>query len=496
MGEHHHAIVLAGAIAVSLGGACSTSDSPPTPRPPAADAGPNLDDWDRAVVRPDETAANAARAACKFARGALPGETLGATTPVDKDIPIETVVILMQENRSFDTHLGHLYKYVGRTDIESARDDTTNPEKLGMPNSPTYKYQHAPHLCVLDTNHEWPGTHTEYDDGKMDGFFQANDGWAAPAPPQAPSSVLSGERALWWLDERDISFYYDLAATFAIGDHHFSSILGPTWPNRMYLYAATSFGVIDANFPDMSGYPYPKKDATIFDMLEKRGVSWAIYGDGLPGATVAVGPLINSRWGRNPLKRIVDLYDDAAAGKLPQVVFVDPVLGHMRPGQDDEHPPADVQVGQKFVSDVVHAMFKSPQWSKLAMFITYDEHGGFYDHVAPPSACAPDRMAPILPSGDTTVGGFDRYGIRVPLIVVSPFTKKKFVSHVTRDHTSITRFLEAKFRLPALTARDANADAMLEYFDFDAPPFATPPPIVVPTINLTELDYCTKTFTP
>ncbi len=495
MGERWRAIAVAVAV-LAVGVGCST-DGGSTPAPtPTPDAGPNLDDWDRAVVASDDATANAARAACKFSRGALPRETLGASTPVDKDIPIETVVILMQENRSFDHYFGHLYKYVGRTDIESAFDDTTNPAKIGDPNSRTFKYQHAPHLCVLDTNHEWPGTHLEYDDGKMDGFFQANDGWSAPPPPQAPASVLGGDRALGWLDERDIRFYYDLAATFAIGDHHHSSLLGPTWPNRMYLYAATSFGITDANLPDMSGYPYPKKDATIFDLLEKRGVSWSIYGDGLPGATVAVGPLINSRWGRNPLKRITEFYDDAAAGKLPQVVFVDPVLGHMRPGQDDEHPPADVQVGQQFVSDVVHALFKSPQWSKLAMFITYDEHGGFYDHVPPPLACPPDAIAPILQAGDTTVGGFERYGVRVPIIVVSPFTKKKFVSHVTRDHTSITRFLETKFRLPALTARDANADAMLEYFDFDAVPFATPPTIAPATIDLAELDYCTKTFTP
>src|SRR5262249_32775111 len=150
-----------------------------------------------------------------------------------------------------------------------------------------------------------------------------------------------------------------------------------------------------------------------------------------------------------------DFYTDAAAGTLPPVVLIDaPGLGLDNATSADEHPPANIQIGQKFVSEVVHALMKSPQWRKSALFITYDEHGGIYDHVAPPVACAPDATPPKLDGKDVGTGGFDQLGFRVPLVVVSPYAKRSYVSHATYDHTSITRFLEAKFKVPALSARD------------------------------------------
>lgn len=109
----------------------------------------------------------------------------------------------------------------------------------------------------------------------------------------------------------------------------------------------------------------------------------------------------------------------------------------------------------------------------LALFLTWDEHGGFWDHVPPPAACVPDDIPPMLSSGDEP-GAFDRYGIRVPVVVVSPFARQRYVSHRVHDHTSILRFIETRFDLPALTRRDANADPMLNFFDFKAPTFALP----------------------
>ena len=133
--------------------------------------------------------------------------------------------------------------------------------------------------------------------------------------------------------------------------------------------------------------------------------------------------------------------------------------------ESDEHPPANVQVGEKFTHDVIQALVKSPNWSSSAMFLTYDEHGGYYDHVAPPAAPKPDNIAPMLKPGDTP-GAFDRYGIRVPAIVISPYAKTHFVSHTVYDHTSILRFIETRFGLPALTKRDKAANPMLGMFDF------------------------------
>lgn len=485
-----------GALAVAPA-ACKSSSS----SEPGADAGDGADtrpptppEWDRAVTRPDDATAKDQRGACKFARGALPAETLGKGTPIDKDIPIKTIIVVMQENRSFDSYFGHLGKYAGRTDIESAPDTTTLPDKAGGAPSAANAYQHAPHPCFLDTNHEWAGSHVEYNGGKNDGFVEANQGYGETKLASPRPELFSGARSLFWYDERDLPFYYELAKTFGVADHYHCSLLGPTWPNRMYLYSATSFGKTSNVFPDLTSYPFPGNDATIFDELEKRHVDWNIYNANAPGAGVVVGTSILTRWGRNPLHTIAEFMDDAAAGRLPSVVFVDPYLGAEGVDRSDEHPPADIQVGQKFVSDIVHALFKSPQWKTSALFLTYDENGGVYDHVAPPTACAPDATPPKLESGDTTAGGFDRLGFRVPLVVVSPYAKKGYVSHVQLDHTSITRFIQAKFKLPALSARDANAEPLFDLFDFSAAQFPDPPPIAEPTVDQAQLDYCKATF--
>jgi phospholipase C len=176
--------------------------------------------------------------------------------------------------------------------------------------------------------------------------------------------------------------------------------------------------------------------------------------------------------------------------------FVDPDTIHENSDGNDEHPPADIQIGQKFVSDLTHAVMSSPQWAHVALFITWDEHGGFYDHVPPPPACIPDTKDPILAaSGNNTIQAkFDRYGVRVPLLVVSPYAKKGYASHATYDHTSVLRFIEAKFKVPALTARDANADALFDMFDFKNPPNVTPPTITASTIDPAGLTFCETTY--
>jgi phospholipase C len=182
-------------------------------------------------------------------------------------------------------------------------------------------------------------------------------------------------------------------------------------------------------------------------------------------------------------------YADAAAGKLPNVSFVDPELVDTPNVENDEHPVSNVQLGQKFVSDVTNALMQSPNWTSSAMFLTYDEDGGFYDHVPPPSAVPPDAIAPMLQPGDVP-GAFDRYGFRVPMAVISPYAKAHHVSHTVYDHTSILSFLEYRFGLPALTARDANADPMLDMFDFAHPSFTTPPTLAPAVVDPAQLAAC------
>ncbi len=202
------------------------------------------------------------------------------------------------------------------------------------------------------------------------------------------------------------------------------------------------------------------------------------------------------RYNRNPHLGIADFMSQAAAGTLPPVAFVDAKLGAADgPSNDDEHPPAQIQIGQHFVWQIVNAVTTSPLWAHTALFITYDENGGIYDHFAPPKACAPDSIAPQLGVHDQgTPGGFDQYGFRVPLIVVSPYAKKGYVGHDTYDHTSITRFIEAKFKMPALSGRDANADPFTDMFDWQNPPFVTPPTFPEPPVDSGETQYCVASF--
>jgi phospholipase C len=408
---------------------------------------------------------------------------IDAKAPTGTIRDVEHVVVLMQENRSFDHYFGRFGQYAGRTDIEVPPVDATNPEVAGDALAPRHALSRAPHLCFSDTSHSWQASHAQYNEGKNDGFYETN---------HRAGALQNGTRALSWYDERDIPFYYALAKEFGIGDQYFCSLLGPTWPNRMYLVAGTSFGNSGNTFANIDAHPFPANDAVLFDELEKRHVDWKFFTNGgPPGATAVVGPGIGTRWNRDVVDSLEEFEEAARAGKLPAVAFVDP--NYLLTGSvegEDEHPPSDIQLGQRFVARVVTALTTSPQWKRSALFITYDEHGGIYDHVAPPKACAPDDLAPKDKEGAPVPGAFDRYGFRVPFIVVSPYTKKGYVSHTVYDHTSILRFIQARFRVPALTSRDANAAIPIDFFDFAAPPNLVPPALPSATVNQAELDYC------
>ena len=407
-------------FALAIAGACSTSN-------PATDGGtdageadvdtrpPTPPEWDRPVTRPDDAQATAQRTACGFGPGALPGETLGKGTPIEKDLPIDTIVVLMLENHSFDNYFSKLNEYAKRSDVEVTPPNATNPDTLDAGPDGAAKaipVQHAPHKCTGDVDHSWGGSHLEWNGGAMNGFVVANE---------EGTPLGKGERALYYWDQTDLPFYYALASTFAIADHYHCSLLGPTWPNRMYLYAATSFGRTTNDIPDLGAYPFPQKDASILDELEKRHVSWGLYGSS--GALLVYGGQVLTRWGRKVTHFESDFVADAKAGTLPQVVFLDTNVALEGPKNPNEHPPAQVQIGQKWVRDMITALFQSPQWSRSALFFTYDEHGGYYDHVPPPPACKPDDKAPIDKNGAPVQGAFDRYGMRVPFMVISPWAK-------------------------------------------------------------------------
>src|SRR5207249_4353739 len=296
---------------------------------------------------------------------------------------------------------------------------------------------------------------------------------AIPADP-------TGARTMGFYDQATLPFYYALYSTFAMADRYFSSVLSQTFPNRLYLLAGTSFGHIRNDFPSRGEYVQP----SIFDLMDAAvpPVTWKIY-----SSQAAYGALFfaSVRAQTTKLARASQFFTDAAAGNLPQVAFVDPMLINSKNVENDEHPPSNVQVGEKFVADVLNAFMASPQWAHGAFFLVYDEHGGFYDHVPPPAACVPDGIPPMLEPGDVNAA-FDRYGIRVPMVVASPYARPHYVSHRVYDHTSILRFIETRFDLPALTKRDANADPLLRLFKFKKVSFPTPPTLPAASVDLTR----------
>jgi phospholipase C len=386
---------------------------------------------------------------------------------------IQHVLILMQENRSFDDYFGQLH-FEGQLRTAPEPPGASNPNPVNPSGPPITAFHQTSYCEVADLNHSWTGVHQEINGGRMNGFTAAN---VDPADP-------TGSRAMGYYNSADLPFYYGLYSTFAIGDRYFASVPGPTYPNREYLFAGTSFGHIQNDLPS-NGLP----GRSVFNELDAAHVSWKIYFQDIPSGflfeyvrTHAAGHVVP----------ISQYYVDAAAGNLPQVSFVDAKFIGTKNTESDEHPPANIQAGQQFVSTVVNALFASPEWSSSALFLTYDEHGGYYDQVAPPAAIPPDDIAPMLGPGDVAAG-FDMYGVRVPVVVVSPFARPHAVSHVVHDHTSILRFVEERFGLPALTRRDAASDPMLEFFNFKEPAFMKPPSLPAAAIDPAKAAACGAT---
>jgi phospholipase C len=406
---------------------------------------------------PDVDPLAAARLSCSFVAGAMPADTVGKTAP----LPLDHVLIMMKENRSFD----HLFGGIGamQPDAEIFPAGFTNPGADGKPVAPF----HLSTTCVgNDPDHQWAAMHAQIDDGKMDGYVIS----------AADSTNSDGHFALGYYTAADLPFHYFLADAFALADHYFPSVRSGTFPNRDYLLLGTSDKVTATQY---TIWPDPSLP-TLFDRLDAAGVTWAVYADDHPFEETLNNPAKN--WeALHPHAPVQQLLSDLAAGTLAQVVFVDG-----RENIDDEHPTADLQLGEAWTKSIYDALVASPEWSSSALLYTYDEAGGFFDHVPPPTTCLARPQDSM----------FYELGTRVPLIVISPFARRHYVSKVQHQHTSITRFIETVFDLPALTARDANSDALLDMFDFDCTPAPDPvaPPAgaggcVGPTISTSDTTY-------
>ena len=489
---------------------------------------------------------------------------------------VNHIIIVMQENHSFDNYFGVLPNAPPLTSqvpgpyhnnqgngpcstsdhtcvdsLNCTRDVAGNYSctnfNVEADGSPSVFVFHDRNYCPApDLDHSWPSSHLEanfsqpnltFGSSPNDGFVRVND--TTEQHDSTTGESPTDDDTMGFYNEDDLKYYYALAQTFAIDDRYFCDVVGPTIPNRFYLMAATSFGHLTTTLSELFPPPggYKPITGTIFDLLDNHvpPISWVDYFSDLPQAAEFRTPA-------PPHVQSVAAFFGAAAtpGGLPAVALVDPVLsGALGNLSTDEHPPHDIRAGQNFVAQIVDAVRNGPNWQDSIVFIVYDEHGGFYDHVAPaianqggaktPDGISPGQCAdasnpmggsenagggqhcddsraaaaslcgaPYIPtgaSGFTPTGPypaycatFDTLGFRVPFIAVSPFSKPHYVSHATGDHTSLLALIEKRFLGNRhLTVRDANASTLEDLFDFDGSPssrssvpssFAPPPNLI------------------
>jgi phospholipase C len=373
--------------------------------------------------------------------------------PSPRNLPIDHFVIVMMENRSFD----HYFGWLDRAD--GIQDQTfTDPE------GNTLATRHA---STMDA--EWQGC----------GFEDPGHGWDSGRAQLNGGFLAAGsgndEFALTYYDEGELGFIHAAAQAYTVYDRFFCSLLGPTWPNRYYKWSAQSGGLKN-NDPPVG--TLGNQWETIFDRALKNNPA------NLPGSGAITARYYNSDlpfsavWGPRGVtwtRPLAQYYLDCAAGTLPNIAIVDPPFRDGGGGDGlsaDEHPHGDVRLGQAWMSDIAHAFMESPNYRRGAMFIIYDEWGGFFDHVRPPSV--PDDRA----SADLNEN-FGQMGFRIPAVAISPYSRnrgwsKARVSHTQLGHESILSLISYRFGLGNLVTRDAMANNIGKTFDWSSPSFEPP----------------------
>jgi phospholipase C len=403
---------------------------------------------------------------------------------VNEQMPFDHVVVVMMENHSFDDLLGDLGRTrpdVDALTFDAAGNATNSNPDAGNPLAQVRSLPCPNTAQAKNITQAWKATHEQIDGGKMDGFVRSEKG---------------AREAMGYYTPEVLPFAYSLASTFTLANHWFSSVPGPTYPNRRFLLAGTAFGGTATNKDELlAAFETPPPNGTIFDHLSEHGLSWASYSTDIP-MTLVIPRILTE----HPLHhhRCSKFLEDCKAGTLPQVSFVDPATGkfssiadslnalpkivkealdRLDPGESEEDPD-DMYYGERWAHETVEAVLRSPAWPRTLLIYTYDEHGGYYDHVPPPAAIAPDDIAPKLGPGES--GDYSIYGVRVPTVVVSPYSRPGGVSNVPCDHTSVLATIEAKWNLPALTNRDANAATIMDFLDPSQPPMLDPPLLDAP----------------
>ncbi|HTE83437.1 MAG TPA: alkaline phosphatase family protein [Dehalococcoidia bacterium] len=352
---------------------------------------------------------------------------------------IDHLVVLMQENHTFDNYFG------------------TFPGVDGLPRNVCQRVTRVGSKCIApyhnttphssDPDHSSQSARSAYDDGRMDGFA-----WSQSDLNLNPSVPMG-----YW-DGTDLPLYWNLATDYVLADRFFSSAWGASQTNHLFWIAAQSAGG-HGGIP-AAGFDVP----TIFDRLQAAGVSWKMYVQNYnPAETfrssqpsgpqvVWTGLLAFPRFVDTPslFSHIVDMseyYQDLNRGTLPAVSY-------LVPSGASEHPPGNVTVGQEFGASLITSFMRSSAWNDGLFVLTYDDWGGYYDHVSPPQVDA------------------DGYGFRVPALFISPYARSGLIDHTVYDYTSILRFIEDRWRLQPLTARDASANSIAAALDLSQPPLA------------------------
>jgi phospholipase C len=341
--------------------------------------------------------------------------------------PIDTIVVLMMENRSFDHYLG----WLGDDATYWLEGRSRWGRKFSVEAS-THEAYRKPDGTVVET---YPlVTSGESNPWRGCGFGDPGHSWNAGRRQRDGGFLASGsnndEFAVGFFGPDDLDFYNAITRRFTLFDRYHCSLLGPTYPNREYMHSAQSGGIKNNAFPFEVGYPNGFTWDTIWDRLMAAGVSCRYYYTDLP-VTALWGARLNPV--TSPLARY---FEDAAAGTLPKVVFLDP--GFLGDTRTDEHPHGDARDGQRLAQQMITAFMQSPHWERGVFFLNYDEWGGFFDHVRPP------RFRDDRPSGNNDED-FRQAGFRVPTRMLSPYARQNFVDHRLYDHTSILRFIQWRF---------------------------------------------------
>jgi phospholipase C len=346
----------------------------------------------------------------------IPPRSIVATTPIDH------IFVIMKENHAFDNYFG---TYPGADGIPPG---TSVPDGNGGTVAPHWINSNS----TDDLPHSREAMLEAWNNGSNDRFAIVAERWGTGR----------GSEAMGYYDQRQLPYYWGLARNFTLADRYFQPMFGPTIPNRLFSFAGTNAG-LDTNVIVFSSFD----GLTVFDQLTAKGISWRYYHE--PSSFHAPLPLYFKTLASNqavlsqfvPLNR---LFTDIQRGDAAQVTYVDPSDS----STISEHPAQNVSLGESWTKNLIALIESSAVWGTTAIFLTWDESGGFYDHVPPP------RVDPL------------GYGFRVPMIVISPYAKRGFVDHDIMDHTSIIKFIASNWGLPYLTTREGNAGNLTGVFSF------------------------------